>query len=27
LVPGWLAAFLVSLIGVLAWLREGRKRV
>ena len=26
LVPGWLAAFLVSLIGVLAWLREGRKR-
>ena len=27
LVPSWLAAFLVSLIGVLAWLREGRKRV
>ncbi|MDB2598531.1 hypothetical protein N9Y08_04205 [Paracoccaceae bacterium] len=27
LVPGWLAAFLVSLIGMLAWLREGRKRV
>ena len=27
LVPSWLAAFLVSLIGMLAWLREGRKRV